>query len=77
MEFGHSRFFSQDVTRQAGDVWMLWRLLIHLRCVVLHIDIVTNTQEFLAVLVGTSEKHGGDANNVGLWKLAGIWRFTL
>ena len=69
MEFGHSRFFSQDVTRQAGDVWMLWRLLIHLRCVVLHVDIVTNTQEFLAVLVGAGEQHCGNTNDVSLWEL--------
>ena len=68
VELGHSRFFSQDVASQAGDVWVLWRLLIHFRCVVLHVDIITNTQEFLAVLVGACEKHSGDANNVGLWE---------
>ena len=77
VELGHSRFFCQDVSRQAVDVWMLWRVLDHLLVVVLHVDVVADTQELLAVLVGAGEQDCGDTNDVGLGELRGIRRFSL
>ena len=77
MKLGHSRFFCQDVPCQAVDVWVLWRILIHLLVVVLHVDVVSDTQEFLAVLVRAGEEDGGDTNDVGLGELRRIRRFSL
>ena len=65
MELGNSRFFSQDVSGKPGDVGICGRVFVHLWSVILYVDVVSNTEEFLAVFVGAGEEDRGHTNDVG------------
>ena len=58
VELCDSRFFSQDVSSQTTNVGVLWRIFIHLGGVVLHVDVVSYSQELLAIFVGTRQQDG-------------------
>lgn len=68
MELCDSRFFSQNVSSETTNVGMLWWILIHFWGVVLHVDVISYSQELLAIFVGACQQNGSDSNNIGLWK---------
>ena len=77
VELGHSRFFCQDAPRQAFDDWRLGRVLVQLRSVVLHVDVVSTSKELLAVLVRARQQHCGNTDHVVWREIGHTWRFTL
>lgn len=48
-----------------GDVGICGRVFVHLWSVILYVDVVSNTEEFLAVFVGAGEEDRGHTNDVG------------
>lgn len=77
LELGHARLFSQDVSVEALDGGRGRWVLIEFGAVVLDIDVVSNAEELLAILVGTCEQHSCDAHDVRHWQLIVIWRISL
>ena len=77
VELCHSRFFCQDAPRQVSDDWLHGRVLVHLRRVVLHVDVVATSEEFLAVLVGAGQQNCCNTDDVVWRKIFDTWRFTL
>ena len=53
LELGDSWFFSQDMASESVNLWLGRRILDHLWVVILHIYVVSHSQELLAVLVRT------------------------
>ena len=64
LELGHTWLLGEDVSREALDDGCCRRVFVELRGVVLYVDIVANTKELLAVLVGACKKDGCDSDDV-------------
>jgi len=77
LELGYTGLLSQNVTGQVRDVNLRRRVLVEFRCVVLGVDVVANSQELLAVLVGAGEQHGCHAHDVVFRESAWVRRLPL
>lgn len=77
LELCHSRLLSEDVSVESLDDGGGRRVLVQLDVVVLDVDVVADSQELLAVLVGASQKDSGDSNNVGKGKSSVVWSISL
>lgn len=64
LELGYARFLRQDVPVESLDNRGGGWCLVQLRGVVLDVDVVSDAEELLAVLVAASEEDGSDADNV-------------
>ena len=51
LELGYTRLLSKDMSVKMLDCWCGRWVLVHLWAVILNIDIVSNTEELLAILV--------------------------
>ena len=77
VELCDSGFFSENMSGQAGNVWLGWRIFIHLHIVVFNVDIIANTKKLLVVSVWTSKKDGSDTNDILLWQHLCVWSLSL
>jgi len=64
------------VSGQSGDVWLKRRILTEFRILVEVVDIVANSEEFVAI-VRACQKNTSDSHNFTLWNLAGVNGETL
>ena len=77
LEFGDTGLLGQDVALELRDLGLGWRHLVHLRGVVLNVHVVTNTQEFLVIVVGASQKDSSDTDSVRFRNLSRVGRLSL
>ena len=72
LELGDSGLLGEDVAVEALDYGLGGRVLVELGAVILHVHVVADAQELLAVLVAARQQDGGDAHDVIHWQLAVI-----
>lgn len=70
-ETGHTRLLSEDVAFHSLNDGLRRGLSIELLRIVLIVDVVSNSHE-LASVVGASQEHDCDAQNVGVGDASGV-----
>ena len=79
LKFGYSWFFNKNMSRELGNIWDIWWIFNQLWkfiriCIV---DVISNSEKFLVVVIRACEQNGCDTNNVVCLKFCYIWRMTL